>query len=209
MKSAVIAAAALVGLGWAGGANAAVLDLGSTSPLTLSGVPGLTTLTFSPSPDTDSRLANNVGTSDFANLFLPQNSTQVGLGVQALFGLSTAPTFVSSPGDAVPGVNTATGPFNFAAIHQGTAEIVLEFATPQTSVTLGGFTDALSTVNFYSGAVGTPRSGVPEPSTWAMMLLGFAGLGVAAFRRTGIRYPSSRSPLNEPARNSPVAVRPR
>ena len=28
-------------------------------------------------------------------------------------------------------------------------------------------------------------SSVPEPSTWAMMLLGFAGLGYAAFRRKG------------------------
>ncbi len=27
--------------------------------------------------------------------------------------------------------------------------------------------------------------GVPEPSTWAMMLVGFAGLGYAAFRRNG------------------------
>jgi hypothetical protein len=27
-------------------------------------------------------------------------------------------------------------------------------------------------------------SGVPEPSTWAMMLLGFAGLGYASFRQT-------------------------
>jgi hypothetical protein len=27
--------------------------------------------------------------------------------------------------------------------------------------------------------IGTPTSGVPEPSTWAMMLLGFAGLGFA------------------------------
>ena len=26
-------------------------------------------------------------------------------------------------------------------------------------------------------------SSVPEPSTWAMMALGFAGLGYAAFRR--------------------------
>ena len=27
-------------------------------------------------------------------------------------------------------------------------------------------------------------TGVPEPSTWAMMMLGFAGLGYAAFRRS-------------------------
>jgi hypothetical protein len=26
---------------------------------------------------------------------------------------------------------------------------------------------------------------VPEPATWAMMLLGFAGIGVAARRRRG------------------------
>jgi hypothetical protein len=29
----------------------------------------------------------------------------------------------------------------------------------------------------------TPSTTVPEPSTWAMMLLGFAGLGYAGFRR--------------------------
>ena len=27
------------------------------------------------------------------------------------------------------------------------------------------------------------KSAVPEPSTWAMMLLGFAGLGYAGFRK--------------------------
>ncbi|WP_368732308.1 PEPxxWA-CTERM sorting domain-containing protein [Streptococcus pyogenes] len=27
-------------------------------------------------------------------------------------------------------------------------------------------------------------SAVPEPSTWAMMLLGFAGLGLMAYRRS-------------------------
>ena len=31
---------------------------------------------------------------------------------------------------------------------------------------------------------GLITSGVPEPSTWAMMLLGFAGLGYAGFKRT-------------------------
>jgi hypothetical protein len=33
-----------------------------------------------------------------------------------------------------------------------------------------------------SGVVITPPSGVPEPSTWAMMLVGFAGLGFAGYR---------------------------
>jgi PEP-CTERM motif len=37
-----------------------------------------------------------------------------------------------------------------------------------------------STGNSFEFALGTP---VPEPSTWAMMGLGFAGLGYAAFRR--------------------------
>ena len=32
-----------------------------------------------------------------------------------------------------------------------------------------------------SGGVGA----VPEPSTWAMMLIGFAGLGFMAYRRRG------------------------
>jgi PEP-CTERM motif len=31
--------------------------------------------------------------------------------------------------------------------------------------------------------IGTRSGGTPEPSTWAMMILGFAGLGYAAFRR--------------------------
>ena len=34
------------------------------------------------------------------------------------------------------------------------------------------------------------RGGVPEPSTWAMMLLGFAGLGYAAFRRSNRNLPA-------------------
>jgi hypothetical protein len=30
----------------------------------------------------------------------------------------------------------------------------------------------------------TVASGVPEPSTWAMILLGFAGLGFAGYRNS-------------------------
>jgi hypothetical protein len=32
---------------------------------------------------------------------------------------------------------------------------------------------------------------VPEPSTWAMMLLGFAGLGFAGYRRARKAHPAS------------------
>jgi hypothetical protein len=32
--------------------------------------------------------------------------------------------------------------------------------------------------------VGATTISVPEPSTWAMLLLGFAGLGFVSYRRT-------------------------
>ena len=35
-----------------------------------------------------------------------------------------------------------------------------------------------------SDGVGNSPSAVPEPSTWAMMLLGFAGVGFMAYRRS-------------------------
>jgi PEP-CTERM motif len=47
------------------------------------------------------------------------------------------------------------------------------------------FADPFATLEddgiFYSIPVATPA--VPEPSTWALMLLGFAGLGFAGYRR--------------------------
>jgi hypothetical protein len=40
-----------------------------------------------------------------------------------------------------------------------------------------------SAETFNVSLVGTPTSGVPEPATWAMMLIGFAGVGAALRRR--------------------------
>jgi hypothetical protein len=53
-------------------------------------------------------------------------------------------------------------------------------------VTISGFTTPFTTASFSSVKNSfefSIASGVPEPSTWAMMGLGFAALGYAAFRR--------------------------
>jgi hypothetical protein len=50
------------------------------------------------------------------------------------------------------------------------------FAAPVTSVTFGSSANSLE--------VASISSAVPEASTWAMMLIGFAGLGYAAYRKT-------------------------
>jgi PEP-CTERM motif len=59
-----------------------------------------------------------------------------------------------------------------------------------TSAATGGFYD------FFVDNVGfdqpTPP-GTPEPSTWAMMLLGFAGLGFAGYRRAARRGKPAQS----------------
>ena len=58
------------------------------------------------------------------------------------------------------------------------------------------FSDVLGPGTYYAEVTGTinsrqlgiggtvTTSGVPEPSTWAMMALGFASLGFAVFRRS-------------------------
>jgi hypothetical protein len=43
---------------------------------------------------------------------------------------------------------------------------------------------ASSSNSFEFDNVAAGMSAVPEPSTWAMLLIGFAGLGYAGFRRS-------------------------
>jgi hypothetical protein len=44
-------------------------------------------------------------------------------------------------------------------------------------------TSALGGYFIFSPGVFDATASVPEPSTWAMMLLGFAGIGFMAYRR--------------------------
>ncbi len=57
--------------------------------------------------------------------------------------------------------------------------------SPTTGVNYGGFGVAVATPteSLAYVAAGVTAT-VPEPSTWAMMMLGFAGLGFAGYRRS-------------------------
>jgi hypothetical protein len=59
----------------------------------------------------------------------------------------------------------------------GTGLDTLEFAAVGTSDSYGGSLDAVSLT------APSLTAAVPEPSTWAMMILGFAGIGFMAYRR--------------------------
>jgi hypothetical protein len=68
--------------------------------------------------------------------------------------------------------------FSNQALAAGSYAIGLEFEIPSAPT---GTAPYLSET--YSGSI-TATSSVPETSTWAMMLIGFVGLGVAGYRRT-------------------------
>jgi len=59
--------------------------------------------------------------------------------------------------------------------------------TGSTATTINGINDRGTVVGFYMNAngatIGTEGTMVPEPSTWAMMLLGFAGFGLLGYRK--------------------------
>ena len=48
------------------------------------------------------------------------------------------------------------------------------------------YTATLQTTSGLFNDSGTIQSPVPEPSTWAMILLGFVGLGFAGYRRARV-----------------------
>jgi hypothetical protein len=85
-----------------------------------------------------------------------------GPGAASYTGADLAKTGAIDDGDQLSG--SSNGLFEFA------------FAAPVTSVTFSSSANSLE--------VASVSSAVPEASTWAMMLIGFTGLGYAAYRKT-------------------------
>ena len=119
-------------------------------------------------------------------------------------GLSFDSTVTSSIGlDSAAYVDPTTGDFIFHSDTQGLAviafaEIDINAATTFLSITVDNpvsstVADQFNALNAGSPFAGFPTAGfwtatfpssapVPEPSTWAMMLLGFSGLGFMGWR---------------------------
>jgi hypothetical protein len=100
---------------------------------------------------------------------------------------------LSNPGSPIP-VNPGSGfrievsgvPGGDDVYGPGSSTFVTESPTDLTNISqldinLVSFTAANATFAVDNIVL---NSAIPEPSTWAMMLLGFAGLGYAGFRRT-------------------------
>jgi hypothetical protein len=116
----------------------------------------------------------------------------------SISGYSTLDTYVKECGIANCGGMGAGGVLATSAIRSSDgAVITFDFSSPLTAGeysanlqifanvsnyqnSLASFTDSSGKTFSIEGAL---SPGVPEPSTWAMMILGFAGLGFMAYRR--------------------------
>ena len=97
---------------------------------------------------------------------------------------------------------TSPDPFNFSATLSGTldwifgGQVKIDFGPSQHFTFAGGsfdlsIADVILNTSFLNhgdtealtGTVSNVVAAVPEPSTWAMMMLGFAGVGYMAYRR--------------------------
>jgi len=117
-------------------------------------------------------------TNDLAGLFCPTAGCTPGYFSGYVFTFTGAPDITNvkvgsgSSSDFQPVVPPAGPPAG------------LTWTTNSITVNVAGDNLAVGDQLILDVAAGVTPPTVPEPSTWAMMLLGFAGLGLAAHRRT-------------------------
>ena len=88
-------------------------------------------------------------------------------------------------GTATLANGTVTGLTTSSTIkYLGEVAVAGQGKNPFTDGTEGEFSPGIFGPNFDVGAVG---AAIPEPSTWGMMLLGFAGLGFVGYRKAKTR----------------------
>lgn len=91
------------------------------------------------------------------------------------------PAYFGNPDAPYSGQNGAQ-PYVFLNFFDRTG--TFDKVTFSENPTIGGYESDNHTVGFFTRESGTPVSPVPEPATWAMMILGFGAVG-AMMRRRG------------------------
>lgn len=84
---------------------------------------------------------------------------------------------------------TSLDPVEFLVIKAGDNFMLYQLASAATSgtVTNAGLDQkAISHISFYGDDGNIPGGGVPEPATWAMMIMGFGGVGALMRRRRSL-----------------------
>ena len=110
-----------------------------------------------------------------------------GTFADAVFGAGGALTLSASnpsPTQSVSFTSNVIAPSLISAFNRA-ASLSFTDVTPSAAIVAGTLR------SFHSDVSGDFSSSVPEPSTWAMMLLGFAELGYVGFRKARARSASS------------------
>ena len=111
------------------------------------------------------------------------NNFLSGTFADAVFGAGGALTLSASnpsPTQSVSFTSNVIAPDLISAFNRA-ASLSFTDVSPSAAIVLGTLR------SFHSDVSGDFSSSVPEPSTWAMMLLGFAGLGYVGFRKARAR----------------------
>lgn len=196
MKLASLIGAAALALGFAAApAEAAILFTGSTAgcfgpscstfTTTANDVPNLYFNTGSFSGSTDDTLAVNLGSFNLATG--THNYTGDSFTLEVLF---TLPSGVTPNGSSSVFAATVNGQVKTG----NNGDVFIDFDNTAHNYSWAGGTFTLAVEDVSKFSVGhsnsitgeitvTSVSAVPEPATWAMMLLGFSGVGFLAYRR--------------------------
>jgi hypothetical protein len=208
--TAALACATGFGLGSAAYAATTIITFGQTgSGNTVTGTGGVGSTTI----DITDALANItqiLGGSAVNGVFVDLAATSIdaatGIGPAVLQHYSG--TFCIASGAGCTGTDYLSGSFTDAALGVG-GQLSIVVGSPPDPLTLTSdvipadalgapsalgftFTNVTPAINIANGTIASfgasfsgnaSASGVPEPSTWAMLALGFAGLGFAGLRR--------------------------
>jgi hypothetical protein len=190
LLSALMAGGAVVG---AGAAKAALVhdlvtfsassfetDVGS-DPAPVNPVTGSFTISFDPTLSY---------TDETAGITLTPGSLNIALGSTLSFSYNAPTSMLPATTLVVGGISDGAQMVQYMPSTDDFWLFINTFATAPSFDQVGYSQTAVSSENLFDSISGsvvvTPITpgGVPEPSTWAMMLAGFAGLGFLGYRQT-------------------------